>query len=183
MEGMGNLSRSQGLFEWLCSSKCMCRPSRTSRPCRLSVKMRWNQNGKRASRRTATGSGPAVHDGRDRGDLLGRGAEGGQPMVPGRRHLRMLRQHRAPAVAGPAPGLHDDDPALAQGGHNRTRDLQVQDGYPAGGELCPPCSPTLHWTGSNGCSTGQKRQWPGKGQRSVQKGSAKHGHYAREVRR
>src|SRR5215204_5057280 len=55
----------------------------------------------------------AVRDGRDRGDLLGRGAEGGQPIVPGRRHLRMLRQHRAPGVAGPAPGLHDEDPALA----------------------------------------------------------------------
>ena len=30
MEGMGNLSRSQGLFEWLCSSKCMWQPSRTA---------------------------------------------------------------------------------------------------------------------------------------------------------
>jgi RNA-directed DNA polymerase len=25
------------------------------------------------------------------------------------------------------------------------------------GESCPPCSPTLHWTGSNGCSTGQEK--------------------------
>src|SRR3954453_514185 len=59
-------------------------------------------------------------------------------MVPGRRHLRMLRQHRAPAVAGPAPGLHDDDPALAQGGHSRTRDLQgYRNGYPAGGIVTP----------------------------------------------
>src|SRR4051794_20955204 len=68
-----------------------------------------------------------VHDGRDRRSASDTGSCRCKCMVARCGHLRLLRQHWAPALVGATASVHHHHPALAEGWHGGTGHMEAND--------------------------------------------------------